>query len=192
MDKAVRKAVAAIDDGAWVSIRFRLPPTHPPAFQDQLSFSKINLELRGGSRFRGFPRVHLGPSAVGCISGTVHRSRRGDSVRIAIAEVIDVLLQAVAVVLAFVLGLFVDNRDRLARVAWPPGAQIAVASVTTAVMAGSAAYFFDAVRNVPVLIGTAVLLGLIAPAIHLGNLVRDRVSPFKRSHNTSTGAASTE
>ena len=102
------------------------------------------------------------------------------------------LLLAVAVVLAFALGLFVDNRGRLARVAWPPGVQIAVSSVITAVIAGSAAYFFDDMRNVPVLIGTAALLGLIAPAIHFGNLVRERVSPFKRSHDTSTGAASRE
>ena len=104
-------------------------------------------------------------------------SENGNPVRIALAEVIDVVLPAVAVVLAFVLGLFVDQRHKLARVALPPGVQIAGASVITGVMAGSAMYFSEDGQSVPVLIGTAVLLGLVAPAIHLGNLLRDRVAP---------------
>ena len=104
-------------------------------------------------------------------------SENGNPVGIALAEVIDVVLPAVAVVLAFVLGLFVDQRHKLARVALPPGVQIAGASVITGVIGGWAAYLSDAGQSVPVLIGTAVLLGLVAPAIHLGNLLRDRVAP---------------
>jgi len=102
----------------------------------------------------------------------------GDPVRIAIAEVIAMLLPAVVVVLAFVLGLFVDQRYKLARIAVPPGVQIAGASLIMGVIGGSTAYFSDDVRSVPVLIGTAVRWGLVAPAIYLGNLVRDRVSPW--------------
>src|SRR5664279_1572216 len=87
------------------------------------------------------------------------------------------VLPAVLIVVAFVLGLFVDQRYKLALIPLPPRTQIVLAALIMGVVGGFVAYFSDDVRSVPVLIGTAVLWGLIAPAVLLGNLVRDRVSP---------------
>ena len=87
------------------------------------------------------------------------------------------VLPAVLIAVAFVLGLFVDQRHKLAIMPLLPRTQIVFAALFMGFVGGFVAYFDDDVRSVPVLIGTAVLWGLIAPAVHLGNLVRDKLSP---------------
>jgi hypothetical protein len=80
---------------------------------------------------------------------------------------------------AFVLGLVVDQRHKLAIMPLPPRTQIVFTALFMGLVGGFVPYLDDDVRSVPVLIGTAVLWGLIAPAVHLGNHVRDKVSPLQ-------------
>jgi phage shock protein PspC (stress-responsive transcriptional regulator) len=87
------------------------------------------------------------------------------------------VLPAVLILVALVLGLFVNQRYRLVLVPLAPRTQIVLVALIMGVIGGSAAYFSDDVRGVPLLIGTTVLWCLIAPALHLGNWIRDRIAP---------------
>jgi hypothetical protein len=93
------------------------------------------------------------------------------------AKVLAMVLPALVIVMAFVLGLFVDHRHKLAVMPLPPWTQIVIMAMFVGLEGGFLAYFDDGVRSVPELIETAVLWALIVPVIHLGNLVRDKVSP---------------
>jgi ABC-type uncharacterized transport system permease subunit len=90
------------------------------------------------------------------------------------------LFPGIAVVAAFVVGLFVDERSKLAVIPLPPWGQLLVAAVLLGAIGGLVAYLSEDVRSVPLLIGAAVLLALVVPAGHLGNVVRDKVSPTWR------------
>jgi hypothetical protein len=90
------------------------------------------------------------------------------------------LFPGLAVVLAFLAGLFVDERSKLAVIPLPPRVQLSAAAVSLGVIGGLVAYVAEDVRSVPLLIGTAVLWALVIPAVHLGNLLRDKVSPTWR------------
>lgn len=90
------------------------------------------------------------------------------------------LFPGLAVVIAFVVGLFVDERPKLAVIPGTPGRQLLGAAVGLGLIGALVAYLPGDVRSVPLLVGTAVFWALIVPAVHLGNLVRDRVSPSWR------------
>ena len=90
------------------------------------------------------------------------------------------LFPALAVVAAFVLGLFFDDRSKLAVIPLPPWGQVGAAAVSLGVIGVVSAYVSEGVRSLPLLIGVAVLWALIIPAVHLGNLIRDRFSPTWR------------
>ena len=79
------------------------------------------------------------------------------------------------VVVAFVVGLFVTAR-------WAPGSvarQIVFVVVATGVFVGLIGYFGFGLRGME-LLETVVSWALLLPAVVLGNVVRERVSPKTR------------
>jgi hypothetical protein len=84
-----------------------------------------------------------------------------------------VLVLAVVVVLAFVAGLFVDQRPRLAILPAPYWVQIVVSAVILGVIGVLVGYFDEGQRGFGMLLGIAILSALLPPAVLLGNQVHD-------------------